>query len=340
MKITSKIVTHSIRESSRDELITFQVVFPRIILPEVLTHRAFSRNTSSHRAVPFNKVLEIVKDNPFIPIAFQKNHKGMQGFEYFTNEEDIEKCKLGWLQARNKAVETSKTLYDGEVTKQLCNRLLEPYMWCTMLITTSKEGLDNFFKLRCPNYNGCKSWKELCDLDSNYNMETPILERLKLSKSTAEIHIQTLAEVMYDGYNESKPKVLKGNDWHIPFESQIEKDYPGIDLFDKIKVATSLTARVSYTVIPGTKELSIDKHKELYQLLIDESHQSPQEHCAVCMDKQEYNCFIKGMRKPIRETINSTNTEYVYNINTFGYCNNFRGFIPLRYIIDNNKNLL
>lgn len=146
--IKAEIVAHSINEQG-DELISVLATFPRIILAEINTHRMLSKNTSSSRAIPFNKMVETIKNDPFIPIAWQKEHKGMQGTEY---HEDTHKLAEGWLTARNSAIQIAEGLNNNKVTKQLANRLLEPFMWTTMLITGSKEGWDNFHSLRNPIY--------------------------------------------------------------------------------------------------------------------------------------------------------------------------------------------
>ena len=153
-KISAIIVADSLSPQG-DRLTSVLVTFPRIILSEINTHRMLSKNTSSSRAIPFKKMVESVKTNPLIPIAWQFNHKGMQGNEYVTEDTDlggVEARNISWLKARDLAVKQAKDLYSMDTTKQLCNRLLEPFMWTTMLITGSKEGWDNFFKLRNPVY--------------------------------------------------------------------------------------------------------------------------------------------------------------------------------------------
>ena len=146
-KTSATVVADSINPQG-DRLTSLLITFPRILLSEINTHRMLSKNTSSSRAIPFKKMVEAVENNPFIPIAWQKEHKGMQGSEYLTGS----LTEYNWLKARDKAVEQAKILHGLDVTKQLCNRLLEPFMWTTMLITGSKEGWDNFFKLRNPVY--------------------------------------------------------------------------------------------------------------------------------------------------------------------------------------------
>lgn len=105
-KISAEIVAHSINKQG-DELISLLVTFPRIILAEVNTHRMLSKNTSSSRAIPFAKMVESVKNDPFIPIAWQKEHKGMQGTQYWEDSSSINSIEKDWLTARDEAVKKS-----------------------------------------------------------------------------------------------------------------------------------------------------------------------------------------------------------------------------------------
>ena len=147
-KISATIVADSVNKQG-DRLTSLLITFPRILLSEINTHRMLSKNTSSSRAIPFKKMVESVQNNPFIPIAWQKEHKGMQGSEYITDKFRIQVAEEEWLIARDSAIHQAQKLnQESNVTKQLCNRLLEPFMWTTMLITGSKEGWDNFFHLR------------------------------------------------------------------------------------------------------------------------------------------------------------------------------------------------
>ena len=148
--IKAEIVAHS-RNQQGDELISVLATFPRIILAEVNTHRMLSKNTSSSRAIPFNKMVESIKNDHFIPIAWQKSHSGMQGTEYF-DDGNVESLIQDWLRARDQAISSATFLTETGATKQLANRLLEPFMWTTMLITGPKSGWDNFFNLRNPVY--------------------------------------------------------------------------------------------------------------------------------------------------------------------------------------------
>ena len=277
----------------------------------------------------------------------------MQGSEYITEDVYIKEAIANWLTSRDNAIKQAEYLNKTcQVTKQLCNRLLEPFMWTTMLITGSKEGWDNFFHLRCPSYFGrWKSWKETCE-NSGTIFEAPLLERLQNNDGQAEIHIMDLAEKIYDAVNESTPKQLSPNEWHIPFSNKIPfvgnlttnvdenntywLDY---DTQNKVKISVASAARTSYTVVGEEKEINFQKMIELHDRLIsqDPPHSSPLEHCARAMSDEEYECFLKGEREINKNANHWSDVEYFYDYDKiFGWCNNLKGFIPYRYFIDNN----
>ena len=124
--IEAKIIADSICPKGH-RITTYILTFPRMILAELNTHRLFSRNSASSRAIPFNKMVEVVKENPFIPIAWQKDHKGMQGTEYWTT--DIDKLELEWLQARNKAVFQARRVFDQIILLELIQRRGEYFQY-------------------------------------------------------------------------------------------------------------------------------------------------------------------------------------------------------------------
>lgn len=358
-QIKAEIVAHSINEQG-DELISVLATFPRIILAEVNTHRMLSKNTSSSRAIPFKKMVETIGADPFIPIAWQRGHSGMQGSEYLTAPIDIAFAHDLWLEARDRAVRSAMALSkEGTdkipfVTKQLANRLLEPFMWTTMLITGPKSGWDNFFKLRCPVYyiEGCDyvTWKDT-GLDAN----TSILEKLKVNKGQAEIHMMALAECIYDAYSESTPKVLKPGEWHIPFEDKINIPLEGTEFATevelqeyKIKVSVAMAARTSYTVVGEEKEINYEAMIGLHDRLLaqDPPHSSPLEHCARAMSNEEFVSFTKTIHSTsnkvektdqggLRQGEVLVNDFVVNREEHYGWCNNFKGFIPYRYMVDN-----
>ena len=295
-KISAKIVADSISPQG-DRLISVLCTFPRIILAEVNTHRMLSKNTSSSRAIPFNKMVESVQNDPFTPIAWQSKHSGMQGSEYLTGSSEIKLLENKWLEARDLAVQQATLLENSNVTKQLCNRLLEPFMWTTMLITGSKEGWQNFFNLRCPSYKligldeenvkSRKEWLEKIQFSSALHPSMypkTDVEWLQINKGQAEIHIMDLAEKIYDAVNESTPKQLEAGEWHLPM---LPDEAISLTIEDQLKWCVGIHANTSYTVVGDGKKLTLETASRIHDKCKEEVHSSVFEHCARAMSDEE-----------------------------------------------------
>lgn len=355
-KINAEIIADSIDERG-NRITSFILTYPRFIHSELMTHRMFSRNSASSRAIPFNKMVKMVEKDPFIPIAWQKDHSGMQGTEYFTNSEDIEELNQTQKFLAAKAVNRAKYIYNQGVTKQLCNRYLEPFMWHTVLVTATE--FDNFFNLRCPQYiweepsgnpHVYKSKKDaLKDIqwrgyDISDLLKYTDIDWLKINYSQAEIHIQALAESMWDAMNKSIPTLLLEGEWHIPFGDKIDpcklaESVTNCKIINsshneftesKIKIAIARCARLSYMTFED--KIDYEKDIRLHNQLLQSMHMSPFEHIARCMTKEEYNQFVKGWREEDK------GFDWLSQ-KSLGWCNNFRGFIPYRYLIENNRKI-
>ena len=238
-EIKAEIIAGSLNEHGQ-KITSWVLTYPRIIHAEMMTHRVFSRNAASSRAIPALKMIADIEEDPFVPVAWQKEHKGMQGTEYFEEKEDIENCESAWLYGQKKALESARMLTSMGATKQLTNRLLEPFQWYTAIFTTTET--ENFFNLRCPQYEISymdtseglpgrevfKSYRSRKDWSKeNYQDEMDNwtdTEWLQINKGQGEIHISLLAEAMWDSMNESEPNQLKAGEWHIPDFSKISSN--------------------------------------------------------------------------------------------------------------------
>ena len=340
-------------------------------------HNFLANNIIVHnsRAIPFEKMVEVVEKEPFIPIAWQLSHKGMQGTKYITDPYIIESKKIKWLNARDRAINSAIELSNEEVSsihyrnddngfpkevhktyienstvsKQIANRLLEPFMWVTQLVTGSRESFEHLFEQRCPIYNvenlKFNSKKEALEL-LPYLKDMTNLEWLQCNSGQAEIHFMDLAEKMYDALNESTPKELYSEEWHIPFREEIlkDKESKGIqDLGDLIKMSVCLTAKISYTKIGDENTITIEKAREMYERLKNSGHWSCFGHIAKCMANEDYRSWYKGFISTV-EYINKDN-ELSTALNTHelsksqGYNKNLRGFISLRQYVEDNIEL-
>jgi thymidylate synthase ThyX len=204
--ITAKIVADSVNTTIRHKRITsFILTYPRFIHAELMTHRMFSRNAASSRAIPISKFIEDVLTDPALPIHWGANQKGMQA-DNEVNEETKIKAMQIWNEARDSAVSHAKQLNELGIHKQIANRLMEPFFHITTLVTATEY--QNFFKLR--------------------------------AHSAAQPEIRDLAYKMVDALADSIPERKTQGQWHIPFG---DKFTDGLSTEQKLKVATSISAR-------------------------------------------------------------------------------------------------
>ena len=228
---------------------TFMLTYPRYIHPELLTHRCFSRNASSSRAVPVSKLLRQVIYDPVVPIHFGANQRGMSAAKELTGWRKWLARKL-WLGARWPAVGFVWTLSKLGLHKQVSNRILEPWLYIQVVLTSTE--FDNFYALRC---------------DAEH----------------AHPDIYKLAELMLSAHNTSLPIE---SSLHLPFVSAEER---GLWLYSEgqlFKFSVARCCRVSYLNLDKTKPEPI-KDLKLYNELLTNGHLSPFEHQAVALENPQ-----------------------------------------------------
>lgn len=265
MAIETKIICDSIGPNGV-RITTFVLTFPRFVLPEFNTHRMFSRNGASSRAIPVSKQIEKIISTPFVPKAFNKNAQGMQGAEIVSVDIQSQAESI-WLKARDEAIVAASKLAELGIAKQYANRLLEPFSFTTMVVTATEFA--NFFALR------------------HHSMAQPEL---------AEV-----ARQMYELYSTNKPEELKEGDWHLPFITEDDKQQQALisiagkeelsekEVYDTywlplIKRSVARCARVSYLNHAG-KDTTYEQDCALYDRLLGSQpiHASPAEHQAKCL---------------------------------------------------------
>lgn len=224
-------------------LTTLEITLPRNILAEFNTHRKFSRNSASSRAIPMMKMIERAMNDPFIPIYWGKNQPGMSASEELSPEDQAKAIAI-WLAARDDAVKHAKALDALGVHKQEGNRLLEPFQWQTVLVTATDW--DNFFALRM--------------------------------HKAASPSIRRAAELMFEAREASTPKFVDYGEWHLPLIQPDEFDGKFEHTEEACMVAVGRCARVSYLTHDGKRDLAADV--ELCEKLIASGHMSPLEHIA------------------------------------------------------------
>lgn len=246
MSYQCKILADSVGPSGV-RIVTFEVTFPRFILAEVNTHRALSRSSASSRAIPVEKRIAAVLEDPFIPVHWGVNQRGMRATQELTGS-DQELARRIWLDGRDAAVQYTRQLLELGVHKQITNRLLEPYQWHTALVTATE--LQNFFNLRC--------------------------------HPDAQPEFRVIAEMMRDAYHTQRPTFVEDNSWHLPLVPDIEQlRAEGHSEMTIARISCARCARVSYLTHDGKRDPRADL--ELAKRLQSSGHMSPFEHAAMAL---------------------------------------------------------
>jgi thymidylate synthase ThyX len=278
--ISAKIVADSVSPDGV-RITTFELEYPRFIHAEMLTHRLFSRNAASSRAIPVAKAIELVQTNTAMPIHWGKNQPGMSAEEECNETVELlcqdviksdrllpeylcsETREDAWNIARDYAINVAESFNRSGYHKQIVNRLLEPFTMIKVVCTATEY--DNFFWLR--------------------------------NHPDAQPEIAELARLMWKEYNKSKPFPLKANEWHVPYYKDgywkpsnygilpddggpfytIDGD-GGNSLDDALAISSSCCAQVSYRKLDD----SLEKARDIFKRLVESKpvHASPFEHQA------------------------------------------------------------
>lgn len=248
--IYAKVIADSISRGGV-RLTTLELQYHRFVHSEMMTHRMFSRNASSSRAIPIEKMMGQVLDNPAMPIHWGENKPGMQaGIQL--DSWGVSTCNNIWNNASLNAVKSTKHLAEQGLHKQVANRLLEPFQWIKVIVTATEW--DNFFKLR--------------------------------DHPDAQPEIQELARCMKESMRLSEPSTLFAGEWHLPYlipEDWYKFNRGSLTQEDLIKCSVARCARVSYNNHDNSSP-DIEKDIALADRLLEAGHCSPFEHQGVPMN--------------------------------------------------------
>lgn len=249
-QIQAKIIEHSVAPNCPD-LITFQLTYPRFIHSELMTHRVFSRNASSSRAIPVAKMIEQVRTNPAMPVHWGQNQAGMQAKSELQGEDRL-RAVARWQLAAEAAANHAEVMMELGLHKQVANRILEPFQLIHVIVTATEW--DNFYELR--------------------------------HHEDADPNIYTLADAMLRAERSSEPTArdtdrFNAANWHLPYVSSEERMAHLKDPLYLAKLSAARCARVSYLTHDG-KRPDPQKDLELYDRLVGSRplHASPIEHQA------------------------------------------------------------
>lgn len=243
--LADSVAPHGVR------LTTFSLVFPRNILAEFNTHRMLSRNSSSLRAIPPEKIIEQVKQDPVILETFNSRIKGM-GVGAALNTADQITCKQAWLHGRDKAVQLAYVMMDAGAAKSQINDLLAPFVWQKVIV--SGTDWSNFFALR--------------------------------DNSQAKPEFQILARLMREVMDASSPVELGYGDWHLPLLSDTEQGSVDDDGDPELglrwaHVSAGRCFKVSYNRVTDDEDPVVSEERA--RSAPNTGHWSPLEHPAMAV---------------------------------------------------------
>ena len=320
--IVARVVAHSKSAYSGKEIITFEYEAPKCILAEINTHRLFSRNAQSSRAVPVTKVIEQIRNNPVTPIYWGSNQAGMVAGEeiddsvqlydfddwYNYGKED------GWKLTADKVADLMQAWETAGYHKQIVNRIGEAFTMIKGVITATE--FDNFFHLRI--------------------------------HPAADPFIQELAKCMWEALQQSEAEVLYEGEWHTPYVDQdrngeileygfwresghdFDLEFHTVSLERAKQISAAACAQVSFRKLDLSEE-TIDR---VYSRLVDDEtpHASCVEHQASPM---------KGFEYPWGSGLNAIDclSEGVSHMDILGnmWSGNFKHWIQNRKLLNNES---
>lgn len=331
MTITAEIIADSITDSGQ-RITTFELLYPRVVHSEFLTHRLFSRNASSSRAIPVKTMLATILADIARPVEFGRNQSGMQSAgahddliigsvldeiinvegrhvesaqaleEWLHADGDVVKAYTAdqwWDLAAQSAVYFAEKFADAGYHKQVCNRIVECFSHIKVVITATSY--DNWFHLR--------------------------------NHTDADPTIHVLANCMLAAYKESTPRQLVEGEWHMPYYqsgfwsayNDTDKDVHGVTLHDALRISSSCTAQVSYRKLDDT----LEKANSVYARLVESEpvHASPTEHQATPIP-QVHGSLLDLGNWPDGVTHMDRNANF--------WSGNFCGWIQHRQLIPNH----
>lgn len=302
--ISAKVICDSISEDDI-RLTTFELEYPRFIHAEMMTHRGLSKNSSSSRAIPIQKMIDLTESNPAVPLYWGKNKSGMQAGD---EVDDVQYSTDVWMTALSGAIGQTEFLEIEGVHKQTANRLLEPFQMMKVVVTGTDW--ENFFNLRI--------------------------------HPDAQPEICMLAYRMYQAVQESEPVSLRSGEWHLPYVNlgwngkgeiaYFDDNFNPVELEQAIKISAASCASVSYR----TEGMTLEKADKIFDMLIKAEvvHSSPLEHCATPV-KPKFNELGK-----VRVNCSEPQSWEggVTHMNRQGQlCSgNLRGYIQYRHLLPNN----
>lgn len=228
-------------------LTTFEVTLWRPNLVDFNTHRVFSRNSESSRAIPIGRFIDRVLEDPAGPVEWPTARKGMAGGPPLDGAAADAAGEV-WRTMRDAVVAGVHALDKLGVHKSVANRALEPWLWHTVIVTATDY--ENFFAQRCAVGDD--------------------------GRPLAQTELYLAAGAMREALARSEPAILEPGEWHTPLVGPDED----LSTADRIRVSAARCAGVSYLNHDGPRNVQRELDRYLRLVTADPPHWSPLEHVA------------------------------------------------------------
>lgn len=262
-------------------LTTWQLSYPRFVHAELMTHRVFSRNAASSRAIPINKLIERVEKDMAAPVWWGKNQSGMQARKELEGPA-LEEAKNAWDDARNAAILSAESLMATGLHKQLVNRVLEPFLFITTLVTATEW--DNWYNLR--------------------------------AHEDAQPEIGWVASEMKKVLSTSTPTLLRPSEWHRPLMPDTSKLVEDGFKHKLNMISAARCARISYLTHDGERDP--EKDIKLAERLLKSGHMCYDNQTEILTDSGwKYFPYLSEKDKVLAVDINSGISHFEYPSHIF-----------------------
>lgn len=239
---------------------TLVLEYPRAIHAQLLTHRVFSKNSSSSRAVPIKAAIEQIDQNP-AKYIWTENQSGMSGKpidDSFKLTHIDEAVKTLWEHTKQTVLYLGSKESEGglNVHKQNAARFLEPFQNIRVVLTSTEW--ENWDWLRVD--------------------------------SAAQPEIDLLAKLVLEARENGDYLELAEGEWHVPFivrkvnpdNGELTYHHPETDAELTIKEAIELSMSICAQTSFRKEDYSDEKTENVIGKLFtgNKVHASPSEHQA------------------------------------------------------------
>lgn len=295
-----------------ERITTMVMRFPRCILPEVNTHRVFSRNSASSRARSFKTTLEPIMEDAYVPL-FTRNQKGMGGG--WVDGKTYLTASRYWMYDRDYAVASTLRLLLGD---KFIQDKIETMNWSanytSMIVHNWRELIDDYMEHYKADDVDEYAMPSIHKQNANRLLE-PFMWHEALVTSTywknfldlrisdgAQPEIKALAVLVRAVLHEHTPTPS----WiHLPFG-----DPDALPLDDWGKTSDALLAAASECARISYKDRSSMKNNDnsaLGRKLLEQKHMSPFEHIA--FDAESDAMKSTNELTPLREAVEAHGTQ-------------------------------